>query len=140
MAKYEQPYEDTTDLYDKIIEKSGLKNYINITVLNNSKAKEIFKVNKANELLKYRTNDDVIIVINENAMDKLTPEQKEMVVVESLASIHYNVDKDRLEISKPDVVTFSGILSKYGFENWNNLRETINLLFQSEKQTQEETA
>jgi hypothetical protein len=140
MAKYEQPYEDTTDLYDKIIEKTGLKNYINITVLNNSKAKEIFKVNKANELLKYRTNDDVIIVINENAMDKLTPEQKEMVVVESLASIHYNVEKDRLEISKPDVVTFSGILSKYGFENWNNLRETINLLFQSEKQTQEETA
>jgi hypothetical protein len=140
MARYEEPFEDTTDLYDKYLEKAGLTTYINVTVLTNNKAKDIYKVNKANELLKYRTGDDIIIVINENVLDRLDDADKEMVIEESISSIHYNTEKDRIEISKPDVVTFSGVLSKHGFEKWNRVRETISLLFESEKQTETENA
>lgn len=140
MARYEEPFEDTTDLYNKYLEKAGLTTYINVTVLTNNKAKDIYKVNKANELLKYRTGDDIIIVINENVLDKLDDADKEMVIEESISSIHYNIDKGRIEISKPDVVTFSGVLSKHGFEKWNRVRETISLLFESEKQTETENA
>ena len=135
MARYEEPFEDTTDLYTKFIEKAGISNYINITVLTNNKAKDIYKVNKANELLKYRTGDDIIIVINENVLDKLDDADKEMIIEESISSIHYNT-----EIYKPDVVTFSSILSKHGFDKWNRVRETISLLFESEKQTEAENA
>jgi hypothetical protein len=140
MARYEEPFEDTTDLYKKHLENAGLTTYINVTVLTNNRAKDIYKVNKANELLKYRTGDDIIIVINENVLDKLDDADKEMVIEESISSIHYNADKDRIEISKPDVVTFSGVLSKHGFEKWNRVRETISLLFESEKQTETENA
>jgi hypothetical protein len=140
MAKYEEPFEDTTDLYTKHIENAGLTNYINITVLTNNKAKDVYKVNKANELLKYRTGDDIIIVINETILDRLDDADKEMVIEESISSIHYNIEKERIEISKPDVVTFSGVLSKHGFEKWNRVRETISLLFESEKQTETENA
>lgn len=138
MARYEEPFEDTTDLYTKYIEKAGLSNFLNITVLTNNKAKDIYKVNKATELLKYRTGDDIIIVINENVLDKLEDADKEMVIEESISSIHYNTEKDRIEITKPDVVTYSGILSKHGFEKWNRVRETIKLFFESEKQSEEE--
>jgi hypothetical protein len=140
MARYEEPFEDTTDLYNKHIEKVGISQFINITVLTNNKAKDIYKVNKANELLKYRTGDDIIIVINENVLDKLDEADKEMIIEESISSIHYNLEKDKIEITRPDVVTFSGILSKHGFDKWNRVRETIKLLFESEKQTENETA
>ena len=140
MARYEEPFEDTTDLYNKYVEKAGLAQFINITVLTNNKAKDIYKVNKANELLKYRTGDDIIIVINENVLDKLDEADKEMIIEESISSIHYNLEKDKIEITRPDVVTFSGILSKHGFDKWNRVRETIKLLFESEKQTENETA
>jgi len=140
MARYEEPFEDTTDLYNKYIERAGITQFINITVLTNNKAKDIYKVNKANELLKYRTGDDIIIVINENVLDKLDEADKEMIIEESISSIHYNLEKDKIEITRPDVVTFSGILSKHGFDKWNRVRETIKLLFESEKQTENETA
>lgn len=140
MAEYQEPFEDTTDLYKKYIEKAGLTNFINITILSNNKAKEIYKINKANELLRYRTGDDIIIVVNEIILDKLEDEDKEMVIEESISSIHYNTEKDRIEISKPDVVTYSGVLSKYGFDKWNKVRETIKLFFESEKQSDSETS
>jgi hypothetical protein len=139
MAKYTEVFEETQDLYNQLIESAGLSNYVNITLLANDKAKEIFKVNKANELLKYRTGDDIIIVLNEKVFDQLTPEQRVIVAEESLASIHFNTEKDRIEISKPDVVTFSGILAKHGFDNWNVLRESIKTLYNVEKQNEDES-
>lgn len=138
MAKYEEPFEETQDLYNQLIERAGLSHYVNITILTNNKAREIFKINKANELLKYRTGDDIIIVLNEKIFDQLTQEQRTIVAEESLASIHFNAEKDKIEISKPDVVTFSGILAKHTFEKWNVLRESITTLYNAEKQEEDE--
>jgi len=140
MAKYEEPFEETIDLYNQLIEQAGLSNFVNITILANNKAKEIFKVNKANELLKYRTGDDIIIVLNEKIFDQLTEEQRVIVAEESLASIHFDSEKDKIVISKPDVVTFSGILAKYSFDTWNVLKESITTLYNAEKQEEDEVA
>ena len=138
MAKFDLPFEDTQDLYTQAIDKRGLSANINITILVDNKAKEIFKVNKANELLKFRTGDDIIIVLNEKIFEQLEPEQQIIVVEESLSSIHFDDEKDKLVINKPDVVTFSGVLSKHTFLVWDALRESIKTLYAVEKQAEEE--
>lgn len=133
MAKFDEPFEDTQALYDEKIKAVGLDQYINITVVVNNTAKELFKVNKANDLLKYRTGDDVLIVLNEKIFEQLTDAQKHIVVEDSLASIHFDTEKDRLVITKPDVIAYSGILSKFTFETWNVVRESIKTLYAAEK-------
>ena len=133
MAKFDEPFEDTQALYDEKIKAIGLDQYINITVVVNNTAKELFKVNKANDLLKYRTGDDVLIVLNEKIFEQLTDVQKHIVVEDSLASIHFDTEKDRLIITKPDVIAYSGILSKFTFETWNVVRESIKTLYAAEK-------
>ena len=133
MAKFDEPFEDTQALYDEKIQAVGLDQFINITVVVNNTAKELFKVNKANDLLKYRTGDDVLIVLNEKIFEKLTDAQKHIVVEDSLASIHFDTEKDRLIITKPDVIAYSGILSKFTFETWNVVRESIKTLYAAEK-------
>ncbi len=45
-------------LYNEVIKAAGLDQYVNITILVNNKSKELFKINKANELLKYRTGSN----------------------------------------------------------------------------------
>jgi hypothetical protein len=133
MAKFDEPFEDTQALYDEKIQAVGLDQFINITVVVNNTAKELFKVNKANDLLKYRTGDDVLIVLNEKIFEQLTDAQKHIVVEDSLASIHFDTEKDRLIITKPDVIAYSGVLSKFTFETWNVVRESIKTLYAAEK-------
>jgi len=140
MAKFEEPFEDTQDLYNEVIKTAGLDQYVNITILVNNKAKELFKINKANELLKYRTGDDIIIVLNEKIFEGLTEDQRRIVVEESLASIHYDMENDKLVITKPDVVTFSGVLAKHTFDKWETLRESIKTLYAAEKQVEDEAS
>lgn len=138
MAKYEIPFPDTQEIFNKAIDASGLQNYINITVLSNNKAKDLFKVNKANELLKFRSGDDVIIVLNEKIFEQLTDEQKEVVAEQAIAYLGYDTENDKLVVTKPDFIEHTGILAKYGFEFVNVLKESITTLFQAEKQAEEE--
>lgn len=139
MSKYVEPFEDTQALFNEVIESSGLFNYINITVLTNNKEKEIFKINKANELLKYRTGDDVIITLNEKIFDSLTDEQKRIVVEEAIAYISFDAEKDKVVITQPDFKAHTGVLRKYSFETIEVVRESIKTLYQAEKQTDDET-
>lgn len=74
--KFEEPFEDTEALYTQAMHTAGLVNHVNIKVLTNNKSKEVFKVNKANDFLQYITTVDIVIVINEAVLNKLTPEQK----------------------------------------------------------------
>jgi len=90
MAKFDEPHEETQELFTSQISEKRLDLNLNITIVVNNSAKEIFKVNKANELLRYRSGDDVIIVLNEKIFDQLTDEQRKIVVEESLASIHFD--------------------------------------------------
>jgi hypothetical protein len=50
------------------------------------------------------------------------------------------MENDKLVISKPDVVTFSGVLAKHTFDKWEALRESIKTLYAAEKQVEDEAA
>lgn len=138
MAKYETPFEDTQALFNKVIDATGLQNYINITVLSNNKAKKVFDVTKANELLKYRSGDDVIIVLNEKIYDQLTDDQKTIIAEQAITYLSYDTENDKLVITKPDFIEHTGVLQKYGFEVIEVLRESVKSLYEAEKQETEE--
>ena len=139
MAKFEEPFEDTQALFTEVISNAGLHHYdVNITLLTNNKAKEIFKINKANELLKYRTKDDVIIVLNEKIFEQLTDDQKRIIVEEAIAYISYDSENDKVVITAPDFIAHSGILRKHTFDTIDVVRESVKTLYQAEKQAEDE--
>ena len=138
MAKYEEPFEDTQAIFDTVIDNAGLKDVVNISVLSNNRAKEIFKVNKASDLLKYRTGDDVFIIINEKVFEQLTDEQKMIVAEEAVAYVAYDFENDKLVITPPDFSAHSGILRKHNYPIIEVLRESIKTIYQAEKDTEEE--
>lgn len=139
MAKYEEPFEDTAALFNQVIDRANLGNFITIRILTNNKAKEIFKVSKCSDIEQFKTGDDINIFINERILEKLTPEQKLIVAEESIASISFDTENDKIVINKPDVVTFSGVLRKHTFATWNVLRESIKTLYSAEKQAEDES-
>lgn len=140
MAKFEEIDDTTKEIFDSATDKAGLSQIgnITITVISNDKLKKIFEVKKANELLKFRSNDDVIIILNENIFQKLSLEQQNIVAEQALAYISYDGDKDKIVVTPPDFIEHSGILSKYGYDKINLLKESITTFMQVEEQREEE--
>lgn len=139
MAKYEEPFEDYAELFNEVISEAGLDHLMNITILANNKAKEIFKVNKANELLNFRTGDDVIIVFNQKIFEQLPEDQQRIIVEEAIAYISYDTEKDKVVITQPDFMAHSGILRKHGFQTIEVVRESVKTLYQAEKEAEDES-
>ena len=138
MAKYEEPFEDTQSIFNGVIQLAELDRMINIKLLTDNKSKTITKLKKADELLKYESGgNDLYIFINEEIFLQLEDWQQLIVAEEALAGVYFNSEKDKLEVKKGDVETFSGLLQKYGYERYEVVRESIKTLYNVEKEEAE---
>ncbi len=137
MAKFEEVFEDTQALFTNFIGAIDNLREVNIKILANNNLKEIGKVVKANDLLKFMTQEDIVILLNENIFEQLDDEQKMMVVEELIAAVYFDADKGKVSIIKPDINTFSLLLRKYGYEKYETLHESVKALF---AQTEEQEA
>jgi predicted RNA-binding protein with PUA domain len=129
MAKFEEVFEDTQALFTNFISDIDNLREVNIKILASKNLKEIGKVVKANDLLKFMTKEDIIILLNETIFEQLDDEQKMMVVEELLAAIYFDAEKSKVSIIKPDINTFSLLLRKYGYEKYETLHESVKALF-----------
>jgi hypothetical protein len=138
MAKFEEVFEDTLELFQKHINESSIPRFLKIKILSNKNLKKDFGiVSKSQEIVKYMTDYDLIIQINEPIFDQLEETQKEYIVNDLLAKIVYDMDKDKITIVNPDVSTFSGVLRKYGIDTYQSIKESIAVLLE-QKQIEED--
>ena len=94
-------------------------------------------VSKTQEFVKFMTDYDIIIQVNEPIFDQLEDKQKEYVVKDLLARVFYDVDKDKVSILPHDITTFSGVLNSYDIETYLSIKESIVTLLE-QKQIQED--
>ena len=139
MAKFEEVYEETQDIFKTHIAKSNIPSFIKIKLLSNNTLKDFGSVTKSKDIIKFMTDYDVIIQINEPIFDQLQEDQKEYVVKDLLAPIVYDMEKDKLTIAQPDVTTFSGVLRQYDIDMYIGIKESIVTLLE-EKKIQEDLA
>ena len=133
MAKFEEVYEETLEIFNTHINNSGIPTFVNIKILSNANIKDFGVVTKSQDIVKFMTDYDVIIQINEPIFDKLEEQQKTYVVKDLLARIVYDMEKDKLCVNQPDVTTFSGVLRQYDIDTYLGIKESIVTLLEQKK-------
>ena len=137
MAKFVELHEDLEAIFRTAIDAVESLREVTITLIGNERAKDIFKITKANDLLKFRTNDDIIIVVNEKSFEQLPPEFQRIVADEAITYISYNSEDDKVSVNQPDFTAHTGVLRKYGFELIERVRESVKSLYDAEKEAEE---
>lgn len=143
MAKFEDIHEDIKTIFNTLIVSKELNRNVNIELLSDIKQKVIYKVVKANELMKHVTNNDIYIIVNDVIFDQLEEWQQIIIAEEAITTIVYNEEKERIEIKKGDVGlttvgAFSGILSKFGVDRYEVVQESIKTLYNVEQEEGQE--
>jgi hypothetical protein len=134
MAKFEEVFEDTQELFQKHIDQTHIPRSIKIKILSNEGVKKEFgKVSKTSEIVKFMTDYDVVIQVNEPIFDQLEDNQKEYAVKDLLAQIAYDMDKDKISIVSHDITTFSGVLRHYDIDTYLSIKESMVTLIEQKK-------
>lgn len=142
---YVEVFPDVQSVFEDVIIARGIDEYVNIKVLALDTQKTIYKLTKANALLKHETNIDVYITINQRIFEGLTEPQKILQVEEALAGIGWTGSK--VDIKKGDITTYSGLLHQYGYDeakkggnnSYQVLQASIKSLYDKAKQEDAET-
>ena len=72
MAKIERASEEMVNLFDKVKDKTTIKEWLLFEVLCNNKQKELYKIVKANDLVEVLTDGlNFAVVFNEEIFDQL---------------------------------------------------------------------
>lgn len=139
MSRYEESSDDINLIFNECLIKAGLNDVVNVKCLCDNRQKTIFKLQKSTPLVKFETNNDVYIIINEKVFDQLEDWQKYMIAEESIAGISFNFEKDKMEIRKGDIQTFSGFLRNYGYDRYEVLYESVKTIYNKEQEEEAET-
>lgn len=120
--------EDTEKFFQAVLKKINQPFVLKFKTINHSKLKTAVKVQKVADVYQYITKADIIVYFNEEIFDKLDDGAKEILLRQELDKVAVNGDNGKIKLVKPDMVTFSGILKKFGFEKVaraNQLNELV---------------
>ena len=126
--------------FNAILEKMHLPTEIKYELLGNSKLKGGIKITKLSDLNKHLIKREIVIEINEDHISKLTDKAGEILITQELAKIHLDLEKGKLTLASPDVVTFASVINKYGASDVIDANQMIKLLQMQEEEAKREAA
>ncbi len=138
MANYQKASDDVVALFDRIVENTTIPNWIKFEVLCNNKQKELYKINRMNDLIEMLTDGlNFAVIINEEIFEQLPANLQEIALVECISGVSVS-ESDAVSLEKPNFSTHTGVLQKYGHEVVIQLKESVISLYDQKKQKEDE--
>lgn len=131
---------DIAELCQAKWEETGLAQIgIELKLISVTKAKNVLKASKAGATINYLTKKDALIVIYEEAFDRLSDEYKEKLIEGCLSNITYNDERDKINVESDIAKELFRMRRKY--ENYVDIMEAsylvINQIEEEEKERKE---
>ncbi len=140
MDKIFETSQDILELAQAKFEDAGLVHTVGLRVLSTKKAKNVLKLSKANAILHGVTKDDVVLIIYEEAFDRLPDEYKEVLMEGVFSNVSYDADKDKLNVESDIAKEIFRMRRKY--QNYVDMMEASYIIVQEiedeEKQRKED--
>lgn len=128
--KFFESSEDIVDMVEEMFYATELGAMgLNLNVISTTKSKDVIKASRASATTEFLVKKEGIItvIVYEEAFDRLSDEQKKMMVEMTLSNFSYDVEKDRLIVETNPFVQVFSMRKKYG-EDFLNTLETAYLV------------
>lgn len=114
MAKLRHCSDEATELVRSVADEMGLiASGINFKVFDTKKAKEVVKISKASEIAEILSEQEdlVIVIIYEEAFDRVDEKTRYMWIRTALEPIYYDSEKGKLNLSAPTITVPMSLMS-----------------------------
>lgn len=101
MAKLKIASPDIQKLVQDVVTEAGLSNIIKFQALSVPKSKEVVKVKKASSDAEALSDKEVIVIVYEEAFDRVTESEQLEWLRREISKVSYDVEKDKVVIGCP---------------------------------------
>lgn len=106
------------------------------------KQKTLIKIIKIVDRYSVLLGADLLVSFNEDYFDQFDDEAKNILIDQELALIQVDYDKGTFKIGRPDLITSSGIIKRYGVEaveRANQVRDLLNQQMEDKESENKQT-
>ena len=118
--------------FDILEKKLSLPLDIKFVYQADNKQKTLIKIIKISDRYAKLLESDLLVSFNEDFFDVFDEEAKNILIEQELALIQFDYEKGTIKIGRPDLMTSSGIIKKYGVDAVERANQVTSLFNQQQ--------
>lgn len=134
---YYEISDDTIEKFNSIFSKKSFPVSVKFQYLGNEKQKNLIKISKVPDQFSFVLGKELLVSINEDLMNKFDEDSINILMEQEINKISINIDSGKIKLIKPDLTTFSSLISKHGIEKVgraNQVEDLYNQQIQDDKE------
>lgn len=116
MSKFYEISEDTKKEFFDIFNKKSFPLSLNFQFIGSESQKNLIKISKISDQFAFLMNKDLLVSINEDLMSVFDQTSITILIEQEIDKVNMDIKSGKIKMVKPDLTTFSAIISKYGVE------------------------
>lgn len=115
MSKFYTLRDDTVEIFNSIYRKKAFMVDVNFQFVG-CEQKALIKVTKIPDQFVFILEKELLVTINDELISQFDDESIQILIEQEIDKIEVNLDTGKIKLIKPDLTTFSALVSKYGIE------------------------
>ena len=116
MAKFYETSDDAKERFMEIFNKKSIPLNVKFQFIGSEKQKTLIKISKLPEQYSFILNQELLISINEELLEVFDEESVTILIEQEIDRIVIEIDSGKIKLIKPDLNTFSSLVTKYGIK------------------------
>ena len=138
MSKFYEVSQDTKDVFLKVFNKKSFPLAINFQFVGCENQKSLIKISKLSDQYIFLLNKELIVQVNEYLMSVFEDESITILIEQEIDKISIDTQSGKIKMIKPDLTTFSSLITKYGVDKVARANQVEELYQQQSKDGKEE--
>ena len=138
MSKFYEVSQDTKDVFLKVFNKKSFPLAINFQFVGCENQKSLIKISKLSDQYIFLLNKELLVQVNEDLMSVFEDESITILIEQEIDKISIDTQSGKIKMIKPDLTTFSSLITKYGVDKVARANQVEELYQQQVKDGKEE--
>jgi len=138
MGKFYDVSQDTQDTFYEVFNKKTFPLAVKFQFLGSESQKNLIKISKLPDQYGFLLEKELLVLVNEDLMSVFDDESITILIEQEIDKISIDTQSGKIKMIKPDLTTFSSLISKYGVDKVAKANQVEDLYHQQLKDGKEE--
>ncbi len=138
MSKFYEVSQDTQDTFYQVFNKKTFPVSVKFQFLGSETQKTLIKISKLPDQYSFLLEKELLVMVNEDLMSVFDDESITILIEQEIDKISIDTQTGKIKMIKPDLTTFSSLISKYGVDKVAKANQVEELYQQQVKDGKQE--
>ena len=127
MSKFYEISSDSIEIFKEVFNKKSFPVAIKFQFIGSESQKSLIKISKLSEQYVFLLDKELLVSINEDLMSVFDDESITILLEQEIDKISIDIQSGKIKMIKPNLNTFSSLITKYGVDKVTKANSVENL-------------